>query len=138
MLGIFVRTLAAGALGVLTAAVTLPWSTADDVKASGTVVAWGLVAALIAALIAVGWALVAKPATTPLGRAIRQAVQTLLGLPIASVVVTSLDDVATAGELVVPTVVAVAIAFLTSLLSGLNPPPPVTDVPALQDTIGTK
>lgn len=136
-LSIFVRTAAGLALTVLVGAQTMEWTDVDTALVSAEVVGWGLLAAVIGGLIAVGWSFVGTPATTALGKALRQAVQTLLGLPIAGVVIDSVSDVIELGDLIVPTVAAVVLAFLVSYLSN-RVPPPVDETKATgPDFVGT-
>jgi hypothetical protein len=133
-LSIFLKTAAAIALTVLVGAQTLEWTNADAI-ASATVVAWGLIGAVIAGLLAVGWAFVTSPATTPLGKATRSAIQALLATPLAGVVIDSMDDVRSLGNLVVPTVASVVLAFAISYLSNRSPVP-MEAKPALADLTG--
>lgn len=122
-LSIFARTAGALALTVLLAAQTLDWSDQEKVVASGTIVAFGLLAAVIGGLLAVGWAFVGTPAVTALGKALRAAVQAAIAAPLAGVVITSVDDFAQVGDLIIPTIAAVVLAFLVSYLSNRLPAP---------------
>ena len=134
---IFARTAGALALTVLLAAQTLDWSDQEKVVASGTIVAFGLLAAVIGGLIAVGWAFVGTPAVTPLGKALRSGVQALVAAPLAAVVITNVDDFATVGDLLIPTAAAVVLAFLVSYLSNKNPAPSMESKATGADFIGT-
>ena len=134
---IFVKTAGALALTVLLAAQTLDWSDQEKVVSSGTIVAFGLLAAVIGGLIAVGWAFVGTPAVTALGKALRSAVQALLAAPLAAVVIKSVDDFATVGDLLVPTLAAVVLAFLVSYLSNRLPAPSSEAKATGADFIGT-
>ena len=136
-LSIFTKTAGALALTVFLAAQTLDWSDQEKVIASATIVAFGLLAAGIGGLIAVAWAFVGTPAVTPVGKALRSAVQALLGLPIAGAVITSMSDFVTVQKLLVPTVAAVILAFLVSYLSNLNPVPTSEAKPVGADFVGT-
>lgn len=117
---IFLRTAGVLALTALLAAQSLEW-TEDALPASGAILGWSLLAAIVGGLIAVGWAFVKQPATTALGRAFRASVQALLGAPIAGLIVESRTDLVSASGLVVPTIAAVLIAFGISYLGNLNP-----------------
>lgn len=119
---IFTRTAGALALTVFLAAQTLDWSDREKVVASGSIVAFGLLAAVIGGLLAVGWAFVATPAVTALGKALRSAVQAALAAPLAGVVITSTSDFAEVGDLVIPTIAAVVLAFVVSYLANRTPP----------------
>ena len=122
-LSIFTKTAGALALTVFLAAQTLDWSDKDKVIASGTIVAFGLLGALVGGVIAVLWAFVGTPATTAVGKALRSAVQALLALPIAGVVIKETSDFVTVEKLLIPTACAVVLAFLVSYLSNRNPAP---------------
>lgn len=120
---IFTKTAGALALTVFLAAQTLDWSDKEKVIASGTIVAFGLLGALVGGLIAVAWSFVGTPATTALGKALRSAVQALLALPIAGIVIKETSDFVTVQKLLIPTACAVVLAFLVSYLSNRNPAP---------------
>ena len=122
-LSIFTKTAGALALTTLLSAQTLDWSDKDKVIASGTIVAFGLLGALIGGLIAVAWAFVATPAVTAVGKGLRSAVQALLALPIAGVVIDEASDFVTVEKLLIPTACAVVLAFLVSYLSNRTPAP---------------
>jgi hypothetical protein len=136
-LSIFTKTAAALALTVFLAAQTLDWSDKDTVIASSTIVAFGLLGAVIGGLIAVLWAFAGTPAVTAVGKALRSAVQALLALPIAGVVLNETSDFVELEKLVIPTVAAVVLAFLVSYLSNRNPVPTVEGVDPGADFIGT-
>lgn len=136
-LSIFGRTAGALALTVLLAAQTLDWSDQDKVIASGTIVAFGLLAALIGGLLAVGWAFVATPAVTALGKALRAAVQALIAAPLAGVVISSTSDFVELEKLVIPTIAAVVLAFLVSYLSNRVPAPVSESKATGADFLGT-
>jgi hypothetical protein len=123
------------ALTVFLAAQGYDW-TGEHFVTSGEIVAWGLLGALIAGLLACLWAVVTSPATTAFGKALRQAVQTLLGLPIAGVAIRSWSEFTALGKLVVPTVAAVVIAFIVSYLTNRNPAPQITNAAAAAPTPG--
>lgn len=126
MLSVFTRTAGVLALSVLLAAQALDWTDQDKVVANTTIVAFGLLGALIGGLIAMGWAYFASPAVTPLGKALRSAVQALLSAPLAGLVIKSQEDFVAIEKLIVPTLVAMALAFLISLASNLKPAPSAT------------
>ena len=135
-LSIFTKTAGALALTVFLAAQTLDWSDQEKVISSATIVAFGLLAAAIGGAIAVAWAFVGTPAVTPVGRALRSAVQALLGLPIAGAIITSTEDFVTVQKLLVPTICAVVLAFLVSYLSNRNPVTETAKAPG-SDFVGT-
>jgi hypothetical protein len=136
-LSIFTKTAGALALTVFLAASALEWTDKNTVIASGTVVAFGLLAALIGGLIAVAWAFVGTPAVTPVGKALRSAVQALLAAPIAGVVIDSTNDFVDVEKLIIPTVFAVVIAFIVSFLANSTPVPTTEAKPVGADFVGT-
>lgn len=136
-LSIFTKTAGALALTVFLAAQTLDWSDKDKVIASGTIVAFGLLGALIGGLIAVAWAYVGSPAVTPIGKALRSAVQALLALPIAGAVITQTSDFVEVEKLLIPTACAVVLAFVVSYLSNRGAVPVSTSKAVGSDFVGT-
>lgn len=136
-LSIFAKTAGALALTVFLAAATLEWTDKNTVIASGTIVAFGLLAAVIGGLIAMLWAFVGTPAVTPVGKALRSAVQALLATPLAGMVIDSTNDFVDVEKLIVPTVAAVIIAFIVSYLANANPVPTTTVKPVGEDFVGT-
>lgn len=122
---LFLKTAAGAALVVLVAAQGYDWASESFANSAETT-AWGLLGAAIAGLIAVGWAFVTSPAATPVGKAARQAVQVLLGLPIAGIVLDEISDFVEVGKLLVPTIVLTVLAFVVSYLSNKNPTPSTT------------
>lgn len=132
---IFARTTAGLALTALLAAQAADWS-GEGFTVSASVLGWALLAAVIGGLIAVGWAFVQSPAMTPVGKAVRSAVQALLGAPIAAVVIDSTSDTHQLGDLLVPTVVLVVLAFAVSYLSNVAPAPTTQSRGVVADVVG--
>lgn len=133
---VFTKTFAALAATALLAAQTLKWDTPEDVRTSGTVLGFSLLMALIGGVIAVLWSIVGTPAVTPLGRAIRSAIQALLAAPIAGVVLDSTSDFADVSKMVIPTVAGVVIAFVLSLSMNVGQVPEAPK-PVGSDVLGT-
>jgi hypothetical protein len=133
-LSVFLRTVATASLVVLVAAQAYDWND-ETIVPNATLVAWGLLGAVIAGALAVLHAVLAAPATTPAGKALRQSVQTFLGLPIAGVVIDSVSDVRGLDEFLIPTVVAVVLAFIVTYLSNRVPAPTGGTTPAGVDAI---
>lgn len=136
-LSIFTRTAGTLALTVFLAAQTLDWSNQDKIVASGTIVAFGLLAALIGGLVAVGWAFVGTPAVTALGKALRSAVQAAIAAPLAGIVITKTSDFVEVQTLLIPTAAAVVLAFIVSYLSNRLPAPVSEVKPTGADFVGT-
>ena len=137
-LSIFTKTFAALAATALLAAQALKWDTPADVRTSAMVLAFSLIMAAIGGVLAVLWAFVGQPAVTPLGRAIRSAVQALLAAPATVLVANAAGwtDFAQLSNMLVPTVVAVVLAFLISLASNYAPVP-IGAKPLGNDVTGT-
>lgn len=138
-LSIFTKTFAALAVSALGFAATLKWDTPADVRTSAGVLGFVLLMALIGGLLAVLWAYVGQPAVTPLGRALRSAVQALLAAPAAVAIANAQNwgDLANLSTLWLPTLAAVVIAFLASLAANYAPVP-VSENKALgADVAGT-
>ncbi len=106
---IFWKTFAQMAGGVLVAMQALDW-TVESFNASSSKLGLGLVLAAVAALGAVGWAFVRSPATTAVQKAIRSAVEAVLG-GVGALVVNTWADVVAAERLIVPTLAAAVFAF---------------------------
>lgn len=128
LMSIFLRTAGWSALAVLTAAEGYDWAS-ETFVANSRIVGFGLLGAVVAGLIAVGWSFVASPAATAMGKALRQAVQVLLGLPIAGIIIDASTDFVSIEKLIVPTLVAVVLAFLAAYLANKNPAPQPNSVP---------
>jgi uncharacterized membrane protein YfcA len=100
-------------------------------------VAFGLLAALVGGLLAVGWAFVSTPAVTAVGKGLRSAVQALLAAPIAAVVINNTSDFVDIEKLFIPMIASVILAFLVSYLSNKNAVPTTEAKPAGADFVGT-
>jgi hypothetical protein len=137
-LTIFVRTFAGLALVALLAAQGADWTDSGSLAVNAQVLGFALLMAAIGGLIAVGWAFISSPAVTPVGRALRSAIQALLGTPLAVYVIDSGDDFGGFVGLVVPALIAAVLAFVVTYLSNVAPAPsstatPAADVPAAKD-----
>lgn len=108
----------------------------DDFTIGTDLLLAGLIMAGIAGLIAAGHAYVASPAVTPLGKAIRQAVQVALAT-LATVVITVPTDVLEIGPVLVPGAIATVLAFFVTLFANQGPVPLVivSDVPVVDDAV---
>lgn len=108
----------------------------DDFTIGTDLLLAGLIMAGIAGLIAAGHAYVASPAVTPLGKAIRQAVQVALAT-LATVVITVPTDVLEIGPVLVPGAIATVLAFFVTLFANQGPVPLVivSDVPVVDDVV---
>lgn len=136
---IFLKTTAGIALSALLVAQGYDWAN-ESWKASASLLGWALLGAVVAGVLAVAWAFVSSPAITPIGRALREAVQALLGLPIAQAILslTTSHDVFDLGQLVVPTVIAVVFSFVIAYLRNLGVVPEIPGArPAGADFAGT-
>lgn len=120
-LGIFARTFAQLAAAALLAVQGYDWTTSDQIKNNGYLLGLALLAAVVGAIIAAGWAFVQSPATTPLGKATRTAVQTVLG-GLTAVVFNTASDVVQFGHLLPPLLISAVLAFAVTLLSYVSPP----------------
>lgn len=87
----------------------LDW-TVEGFNASSSKAGLALVLAAIGALVAVGWAYVSSPASSGLQKAIRSAIEAILG-GVGAVVVNTWADVVSLERIVVPTIVAAILAF---------------------------
>ncbi len=136
-LTIFIRTFAGLALVALLAAQGADWTDTGDLAVNAQVLGFALLMAAIGGLIAVGWAFIGSPAVTPIGRALRSAVQALLGTPIAVYVIDSGDDFGGLADLIVPALIAAVLAFVVTYLSNLSPAPSSTATEAAPVPAGT-
>ena len=136
---VFAKTFAALALAALGVAATLKWDTPTEARTSAFVVGFSLLMALIGAVIAALWSIVATPATTVWGKAIRSGIQALLSSPLAVVVGSALgwEDFENIGNLILPTAVGILIAVVTALLSNAQPVPTTDVKPLGADVLGT-
>ena len=132
---IFWRTFSVAAAAVLGSA-EIYKALVDDVRLGADVLLAGLIMAAIAGVLAAGHAWVASPAVTPLGKALRQAVQVALGT-LATVVITVPTDLLELGPVLVPGVIATVLAFAVTYFANQGAPPVVlgTNVPAVADAV---
>lgn len=136
-LQIFVKTAGALALAALVAAQGMDWA-GDAVGTNAAVLGWSLLGAAIGGLIAVAWAFVSSPAVTPVGRALRSAVQAIVTSPLAALAYDKLADVDSAIELAVPTLIYAVLAFFVSYLGNFAGSGATTAAkPAGSDFLGT-
>jgi hypothetical protein len=98
----------------------------EDTHVGADFLIGGLVMALIAGLLAAGHAWAATPAVTPLGKALRQALQVALAT-LATVVITVPTDVLELGPVLVPGIIATALAFFFTLFANQGPVPVIVD-----------
>jgi hypothetical protein len=124
---IFWRTFAGLATAALLAAQGYDWAS-GDYKARATQLGFALLVALAGGLIAAGWAFVRSPAVTALDKAIRSAVQFVLGAG-AGVVVNTFADLVSVGKLVVPAIIGALLAFAVTYFSNQGTVPPATASP---------
>jgi hypothetical protein len=106
---IFWKTFAQLAAAALATLQGLDW-TIEGFNASSSKAGLALVLALIGALVATGWAFVSSPATTPVQKGLRSAVEAILG-GVGAVVVNTWADVVAQERIIVPTLVAAVLAF---------------------------
>jgi hypothetical protein len=121
---IFVRTFAALATTALLAAQGYDWAS-GDYRTNATQLAFALLVALAGGLIAAGWAFVRSPAVTAMDKAVRSAVQWILGSGVG-VVVNSFADFVTIGKLVVPAIIGAVLAFAVTYFANQGTVPPAT------------
>lgn len=119
--GIFTRTFAALAATALVAVQGFDWATSDEIRNNGYVLGLALLAALIGAAVAVGWSFVSSPATTAVGKAVRAAVEKVIG-GIGVVAFNSAADVVQFSHLLPPLLIGAVLAFFITLLSYVSPP----------------
>jgi len=114
-LNIFVKTFAALATSALLAAQGYDWS-GGDLRVNAENLGLALVLAAVGALIAAGWAYVQSPATTALQKAVRAAIQAILG-GVGVIAVNSFADFVQLGAIIVPTLITAVLAFGVTFLS---------------------
>lgn len=119
--GVFVRSFAQLAAAALIAVQGFDWASGDEIANNGYALGLALLAALIGALVAAGWSFVGTPATTPLGKAIRTAIEKIIG-GIGVVAFNSAADVVQFGHILPPLLIAAALSFVITLLSYVSPP----------------
>lgn len=131
---IFWRTFSVAAAAVLGSA-EIYKALVDDVAIGADLLIAGLIMAAIAGLIAVLHAAAASPAATPLGKALRSAAQVAVGT-LATVVITVPSDILNLGPVLVPGIIATALAFFVTLFANQGAPPLVpTNTGAVSDAV---
>jgi hypothetical protein len=125
---IFWRTFTVLAAAVFAAAQTWDWASNGAAVTNAGNVGWLLLGAAVGALAAAGWAFVNTPAVTPLQKAIRAAVEALLMSSFATVTITNASDVVALRDLVVPSLAAIALAFLLTYFNNQGGVPQPTDM----------
>jgi hypothetical protein len=123
-LSIFWRTFAQLASAFLVTVQGYDWAV-EEFEANIESVAVGLIAALLGATVAAGWAYVRSPASTALDRSIRSAVQWVLG-GLGAVVINGWADLASLPSILVPTLIGAVIAFGITFLQNQPAPQPST------------
>lgn len=119
--GVAVRTFAALAGAALLAAQGYDWVSGDAVRNNGYLLGLALLAAFVGALVAGGWSYVGSPATTPLGKAIRAAVEKIVG-GIGAVAFNSAADVVEFSRLLPALGISAVLAFAITFASYVSPP----------------
>lgn len=127
-LNIFTRTFAALASAAMLAAQGYDWVN-GDLRVNAENLGLALILAVVGAATATGWAYVQSPATTPLQKATRAAVQAILG-GVGVIVVNTFADFVDIAAIIVPTLVTAALAFGVTYLSYKGSPPPPDVEPA--------
>lgn len=115
---IFTKTFAELATAVALAAQGYSWLSGADLRTNFTTIGLGLGAAFIGAVIATGHAYAGSPATTPLSKAFRSAVQAFVGAA-AAIVLNTTADLAKAQTVIVGSIAAVVLAFVITYLQNL-------------------
>jgi hypothetical protein len=108
---IFSRTFFVLAAGILTAAEGWDWFSDGAAVANAQTLWWLLLGALLGALAAVLWAYRNSPAVTATQKALRAAVQAILASAFFTVTITSTSDLVELQDLIVPTLITIALAF---------------------------
>lgn len=117
---VFVRTFAQLGGAALIAVQGYDWATSDAIGDNGYALGLALLAALVGSLVATGWAFVGSPATTPLDKALRSAVEKIVG-GVGVVVFNSIADVVSWAHIIPPLLIAAVLAFFITLLSYVSP-----------------
>jgi hypothetical protein len=115
-LRIFVRTFAQLASAVLLAAQAWDWAS-DKFVLNATNLGYALLGSAVGAAVAAGWAFVQSPASTAIGKAVRSAIQALLGSALAVALIDNASGALTYGDLIPPALAGVVLAFLITLFS---------------------
>lgn len=119
--GVGVRTFAALAGAALLAAQGYDWASGDAVRNNGYLLGLALLAAAIGAIVAAGWSFVGSPATSPLGKAIRAAIEKVVG-GIGVVAFNSAAEVVDFGRLLPALAISAVLAFAITWASYVAPP----------------
>lgn len=136
---IFLRTAGGLALTILVAAQAWEW-TDESIVPNAQKLGFALAVAAVGGLIAVAWAFIGTPAVTPLGKALRQGVQALVASPLVVLLseATGIGDLSGIGDMIVPTLSAVVLAFLISFGGNRAPAPNVASiVPSATKSLGS-
>lgn len=123
---IFWRTFAQLAASALLAVQALDW--VSDFQASAEAMGLALLGALVGGLVAAGWAFVRSPAVSALDKALRSAVQALLGV-VTLFAYNSVADVVSNVKLLVASIGSIIVAGLITYFQnqGTVPQPPVAE-----------
>lgn len=122
------KTFAQLAAAALLAVQGYSW-VAENFNASAAATGWALLGAAIGAVLAVLWAFVTSPAVTPLQKALRSAAEKLAGA-LSGLAIADAADLIEASKLVIPTIVAVVLAFAITYFQNQDAPTPVNTTPA--------
>lgn len=135
MWSIFWRTFTVLAASIFAAAETWDWVSDGAAVANVQNVGWLLLGAAIGGLVAVGWAYVNTPAITALQKAERAAVQALLTSAFATVTITNASDLIALKDMIVPSLAAIALAFLLTYFNNQGGVPQPTDTQQLDPVL---
>jgi hypothetical protein len=119
--GIFFRTAAVLGLAALGAVQGFDWASGDQISNNSYMLGLTLLAVLVGSSVAVGWAFVKSPATKPLDKALRAAVEKIVG-GVGAVALNSWVDVVSLRNLLITLVIAAAFSFVGTLLAYVAPP----------------
>lgn len=118
---VFARTFAQLAGAALIAVQGYDWTTGDQIQNNGYLLGLALLAAVIGALVAAGWAFVGTPASSAVGKAIRSGVEKLIG-GLGAVAFNSAADVVEFSRLIPALLIAAVLAFAITYLSYVSAP----------------
>lgn len=124
---IFWRTFTVLAASILVAAQGWDWTSDGANVANASNLGWLLLGAAIGGLAAALWSYVNSPAVTPVEKAIRAAVQALLGSAFFTVTITNTSDVLALKDLIVPSAFVIVSAFLITYFNNQGGTPQPTD-----------
>lgn len=113
---VFARTFAQLAGAALIAVQGYDWTSGDQIQNNGYILGLALLAAVIGAVIAAGWAFIGTPAATPVGKATRSAIEKVLG-GLGAVAFNSVADVVEFSRLIPSLAIAAVLAFVITYLS---------------------